>query len=129
MQGFETKCKVGNIHDGYAYIVQLTYDDSFKFWYGCVGVVCTDEEGYALVSQEDVPIHLPDGRSMTVRLLQPHLRDAVPSLGERCGRSFGCYFISTSPLVNMASLFPGLMLGSQREPVREGTSSQTSALA
>jgi hypothetical protein len=129
VQGFDTKCKVGNSHDGYAHVVEQSYDDSFKLWYGCVGLACTDEEGYALVSQEDVHMQLPDGRSMTVRLLQPHLRDAAPSLGERCGSGFGCYFISTSPLVNMASLFPGFMLGSQREPVREGTSSQTPALA
>jgi hypothetical protein len=109
VQGFKTACKVGRVHDGYAHIVEQTYDDLFKVWYGRVGVACTDEEGYALATQEDVPMQLPDGRSMTVRLLQTHVRDATPAEGGAPGTGIGCYFISTTPLVNVANLFPGFM--------------------
>ena len=110
MQSFKTECNVGRIHNGYAHIVEQTYDDSFKLWYGCVGVACTDEEGHALATQEEVPMRLPDGRSMTVRLLQTHFRGVTLPLqdGAPSGR-FSCYFISTTPLVNVASLFPGFI--------------------
>ena len=109
MQDFETECKVANVYNGYAHIVEQTYDDSFKFWYGCVGVTCTNEEAHILASEQHVQIQLPDRRSMTVHLLQTQLHDRPSPQGAAARMGFGFYFISTTPLVNVASLFPGFI--------------------
>jgi hypothetical protein len=110
VQDFKTRCKVGHIHEGYAHIVEQTYDESFKLWYGCLRVACTDDEWYALTTQDDVPMQLPDGRSMTIRVLRLRRRGMAHLLqGEPLDSGFNCYFVSTAPLINVASLFPGFI--------------------
>jgi hypothetical protein len=54
-------CRVNEVYDGVAHIVEQTYDDSFTVWYGRIDLTASPKQFLDLCAQ-DVRIDLEDGR-------------------------------------------------------------------
>ncbi len=71
MAEWKTDCRVER-HNGLAHIVEQVYSPRFKIWYGCVDIVCDNEEMQAIADvgnrllNRQVQMQLEDGRSMTI---------------------------------------------------------------
>jgi hypothetical protein len=108
MNEWKADCTIDG-HEGQAHIKEAEYDGLFKVWFGCIDVVCVEEDMQAAAALtgrllgRPCDLMLEDGRSMAVWVRQVEVRPTSDATAHETGdgpcNHVACYFVSISPLI------------------------------